>query len=362
VRFIRRATVPALVASVAIVAFSGVPRVEAQVLGDAPSERRAYEADCVAEAELLPSETDINDLAVHRCACAEGRAQSCAAVADVAWSTSAKREYDGRACDRGILSSCIRAGKLAEEEGRTDEAQALEEHACNSGSGKGCSLLARLLDLDRYGSPRDPAASSQLLVRACDLQSCEDCSRAAKRLRGHGVAADEQKATDLFLRGCKGCAIGCVDAAERLRDGVGAEPDAARALEAFRGSCPDATALPAGPLKPCHPERFPQLREGATVINSRLSPMLLDRLTDAQLPLLKACWAGWPSERRHAHATLRFVIDRAGSAQFVELGHAENIEPEMEACIRRALPRFVYPGPAGGMITMTYPIVFDYGG
>jgi hypothetical protein len=354
-------TVAALIAWVSSVGYPPLPTVAAQTANGAPAP--AVALDCVEEAAALGAELPYADgVVIHRCACARGRAESCAAVASATWSGPARRTYETRACDAGLLSSCVRAARLAEEESQTAEAQALDERACNAGSGEACHLLARLTDADRFGAPRDPSRSLELLERACDLEWWVDCASAASRLAGHDGAADARRATELFARGCKGGGRGCIEAAERLRDGVGSSPDAPRALEAFQVTCPDATTLPTGPLKPCRRPPARQLREGTTTVDPRLSPALLYRLTEAQLPLLKACWAGWPGERRHAHAALHFVVDRASKAHLVALDGAENVEPEMEACMRRAFTRFVYPLAEAGVVTVTYPIVFDYGG
>ena len=102
---------------------------------------------------------------------------------------------------------------------------------CDLKDGGSCAGAAEALDAG-HGVARDRRRAFEVAQRACALRDQRGCTLVAMTyaLGGEGVAKDPARATSLLERACKsGDPAACLDLAERLRLGLGAPRDEARA-------------------------------------------------------------------------------------------------------------------------------------
>jgi TPR repeat protein len=102
---------------------------------------------------------------------------------------------------------------------------------CDLKDGASCAGAADALDAG-HGVAKDKRRAFELAQRACALHAQPGCTMVAMTyaLGGEGVAKDPAKATALLERACKaGEPAACLDLGERLRLGLGAPRDEARA-------------------------------------------------------------------------------------------------------------------------------------
>jgi outer membrane biosynthesis protein TonB len=59
------------------------------------------------------------------------------------------------------------------------------------------------------------------------------------------------------------------------------------------------------------------------------------------------------------HVTVRFVIGRDGAVSSVADGGSTLPDPAVVSCVVRAFYGLSFPQPEGGIVTVTYPIVFS---
>lgn len=191
---------------------------------------------------------------LYREACDQASAAACSALAKlyldkgaphgwtevIALSTKACEERDPQACtDLGFL--------YASGTGVTrDDAASMPwfRRACELGDPQGCYNVGLMLQQGR-GVEQSTAAALAAYQEACDGGSAQACTNAGWLYeRGDTVIAkDEQRAFDMFQRGCEGTsctpsnANGCVNWGRAYRDGIGANRDPVKAAQIFEEVC-----------------------------------------------------------------------------------------------------------------------------
>lgn len=160
-------------------------------------------------------------------------------LADLEWLTQ-------RACDLGEKGACLEVVSLLEEQGKSDEAYRMLEHACTSGDA-GCNMLGDALE--RGAGPIDPAQRRQFLAdvraRACQYATSE-CDRYGalyrSGLRARGDFATMTKAVrhcEDSMKRADGSSMGCAFASAAYAFGLGVTRDLARAKQLYARVCSD---------------------------------------------------------------------------------------------------------------------------
>ena len=218
--------------------------------------------------------------------CGRGVETACFRQALLLWHRDASADRDraieifDTACRAGHADSCAYEGlRLTDREGRSKDALAAANRACDLGSAAGCAHLAFLYATGKIVA-RDDRRATPLYVKSCDLGDAKGCynaglmaddgrgvaanaALAVTRYReacemgsstactnlgfhyeyGRGVAKDTAKSLALYRRGCEGTRCqpsnlgGCVNVGRAYRDGIGIEKSEPRAAEIFREAC-----------------------------------------------------------------------------------------------------------------------------
>ena len=114
-----------------------------------------------------------------------------------------------------------------------------------------------------------------------------------------------------------------------------------------------------GRLGRSHRARPPRVRMGATAVSGRLPPEVIQRIVRMNFGRFRACYEEGlrTSPNLQGRVTVRFVIARDGSVANAsassDLGSAS-----VEQCITRSFFNLTFPVPEGGIITVSYPLVF----
>ncbi|MCC6525832.1 MAG: AgmX/PglI C-terminal domain-containing protein [Polyangiaceae bacterium] len=114
-----------------------------------------------------------------------------------------------------------------------------------------------------------------------------------------------------------------------------------------------------GRLGSGHRAKPPQVRPGASNVSGRLPPEVIQRIVRRNFGRLRQCYenALRTDPSVSGRITVRFVIGRDGSVSSVS--HTSDIaDPAFTSCITRQFQGLSFPEPEGGIVTVSYPIVF----
>jgi hypothetical protein len=118
-----------------------------------------------------------------------------------------------------------------------------------------------------------------------------------------------------------------------------------------------------GRLGRTHRARPPQVRMGTTNVSGRLPPEVIQRIVRANFGRLRGCYQALlrRSPNEQGRVTARFVIKRDGSVGTTTLT-SEIASDAFKTCIVRGFKAMTYPVPEGGVVTVSYPVVFTPNG
>ncbi|RLB49373.1 MAG: hypothetical protein DRI90_24590, partial [Deltaproteobacteria bacterium] len=109
--------------------------------------------------------------------------------------------------------------------------------------------------------------------------------------------------------------------------------------------------------------RPPRVRMGATSVSGRLPPEVIQRIVRQNFGRFRLCYEnGLRSDPNlQGRVSVRFVINRDGSVSNVS-GGGDLSDSNVISCVTRAFYGLSFPQPEGGIVTVSYPIVFTPGG
>lgn len=114
-----------------------------------------------------------------------------------------------------------------------------------------------------------------------------------------------------------------------------------------------------GRLGRSHRARPPRIRMGATSVSGRLPPEVIQRIVRMNFGRFRACYE--EGLRRDpdlaGRVSVRFVIARDGLVSNASSGGTLG-DAAVERCITRSFYSLTFPKPEGGIITVSYPLVF----
>jgi hypothetical protein len=118
-----------------------------------------------------------------------------------------------------------------------------------------------------------------------------------------------------------------------------------------------------GRLGRSHRARPPRVRMGTTNVSGRLPPEVIQRIVRSNFGRFRVCYqsALRNNPNLQGRVSVRFVISRSGTVSSVS-GSGDIPDQGVVACVTRAFYSLTFPQPEGGIVTVSYPIVFTPSG
>jgi len=118
-----------------------------------------------------------------------------------------------------------------------------------------------------------------------------------------------------------------------------------------------------GRLGGAHATKSPQLRQGATTVNGRLPPEVIQRIVRQNFGRFRLCYENGlrTNPTLSGRVAVKFVIDRSGSVSTAQDGGSDIPDKGVVSCVVRGFGNLSFPQPEGGIVTVVYPITFSPG-
>jgi len=112
-----------------------------------------------------------------------------------------------------------------------------------------------------------------------------------------------------------------------------------------------------------HQVKSPRIREGATSVNGRLPPEVIQRIVRQNFGRFRLCYENGlrNNPNLQGRVTVKFVIDRSGAVAMTADGGSDIPDGSVVGCVVRGFGNLSFPQPEGGMVTVVYPIMFNPG-
>jgi hypothetical protein len=119
-----------------------------------------------------------------------------------------------------------------------------------------------------------------------------------------------------------------------------------------------------GRLGGSHRAKPPSVRMGATQVSGRLPPEVIQRIVRQNFGRFRLCYENGlrNNPNLQGRVGVRFVIGRDGAVSNVGNGGSDMPDGGVVSCVVRAFYGLSFPQPEGGIVTVTYPIMFAPGG
>jgi pSer/pThr/pTyr-binding forkhead associated (FHA) protein len=118
-----------------------------------------------------------------------------------------------------------------------------------------------------------------------------------------------------------------------------------------------------GRLGGAHQTKAPSIRQGATQVNGRLPPEVIQRIVRQNFGRFRLCYENGmrTNPNLQGRVAVKFVIDRAGSVTTSADGGSDLPDQGVVSCVVRGFQNLSFPQPEGGIVTVVYPIIFAPG-
>jgi pSer/pThr/pTyr-binding forkhead associated (FHA) protein len=119
-----------------------------------------------------------------------------------------------------------------------------------------------------------------------------------------------------------------------------------------------------GHIGGAHQARPPSVHIGATQVSGRLPSEVIQRIVRQNFGRFRLCYENGLRNNPSlgGRVGVRFVIGRDGGVSNVANGGSDLPDGNVVSCVVRAFYGLSFPQPEGGIVTVTYPIVFTPGG
>ncbi|MFT3774205.1 MAG: AgmX/PglI C-terminal domain-containing protein [Minicystis sp.] len=116
-----------------------------------------------------------------------------------------------------------------------------------------------------------------------------------------------------------------------------------------------------GRLGGSHKSSAPQVRMGAVSVSGRLPPEVIQRIVRQNFGRFRLCYENGLRNNPNlaGRVSVRFVIARDGTVSNASNGGSDLPDGGVINCVVRAFFGLTFPEPEGGIITVTYPIMFS---
>ena len=107
----------------------------------------------------------------------------------------------------------------------------------------------------------------------------------------------------------------------------------------------------------------PSMRPGATTVSGRLPPEVIQRTVRQNYGRFRMCYEQGlvKNPNLEGRVATRFVIGRSGTVENAQNGGSDLPDSGVVGCVVSAFYGLSFPEPQGGIVTVTYPIVFSAG-
>ncbi|MEN9579285.1 MAG: hypothetical protein RJA70_2294 [Pseudomonadota bacterium] len=118
-----------------------------------------------------------------------------------------------------------------------------------------------------------------------------------------------------------------------------------------------------GRLGGSHRTKAPQVRMGATTVSGRLPKEVIQRIVRQNFGRFRLCYEKGlaTNPNLEGRVSVRFVINRDGSVSNAGNGGSSLPDSGVVDCTVRGFYGLSFPKPEGGIVTVTYPIMFSPG-
>ncbi len=118
-----------------------------------------------------------------------------------------------------------------------------------------------------------------------------------------------------------------------------------------------------GRLGGAHQTRSPSLRQGATQVNGRLPPEVIQRIVRQNFGRFRLCYENGLRQNPNlqGRVAVKFVIDRSGAVSTASDGGSDLPDASVVSCVVRGFGNLSFPQPEGGIVTVVYPVIFSPG-
>jgi hypothetical protein len=118
-----------------------------------------------------------------------------------------------------------------------------------------------------------------------------------------------------------------------------------------------------GKLGGAHKVSTPTVRQGATQVNGRLPPEVIQRIVRQNFGRFRLCYENGlrTNPNLQGRVAVKFVIDRSGAVSTASDGGSDLPDQGVVSCVVRGFSNLSFPQPEGGIVTVVYPIIFNPG-
>src|SRR5262249_42246624 len=142
-------------------------------------------------------------------------------------------------------------------------------------------------------------------------------------------------------------------------------PSAPAAPAAAPSATPTPSSAPAGETAaPAAKRSAPRVASGSTTVAGRLPPEVIQRIVRQNTGRFRLCYQKGLENNPNlqGRVTVRFVIAADGSVSSASNGGSDLPDATVISCIVRAFNGLSFPQPEGGIVTVSYPLMFSPGG
>jgi hypothetical protein len=109
--------------------------------------------------------------------------------------------------------------------------------------------------------------------------------------------------------------------------------------------------------------KSPTLRQGTTMVNGRLPPEVIQRIVRQNFGRFRLCYENGLRSNPALEGTVsvKFVIGRDGAVSSTSDGGSDLPDQSVVSCVVRGFGNLSFPQPEGGIVVVTYPIIFKPG-
>lgn len=110
-------------------------------------------------------------------------------------------------------------------------------------------------------------------------------------------------------------------------------------------------------------KKTPSIRAGAVAVNGRLPPEVIQRLVRQNFGRFRLCYEALLNTNADAtgRVSVKFVIDKTGAVSTSQDGGSDIGDATMISCVVGGFGGIQFPPPEGGIVTVSYPLIFAPG-
>ncbi len=112
-----------------------------------------------------------------------------------------------------------------------------------------------------------------------------------------------------------------------------------------------------------NPHSNASLRQGATQVNGRLPPEVIQRIVRQNFGRFRLCYENGlrTNPSLQGRVSVKFVIDENGNVKTAGDGGSDLPDNAVVRCVVRGFSNLSFPQPESGIVTVVYPIIFSPG-